>query len=284
VLQMNSAAGTDGQVPSIAAGAAAMNWWCPKNYLSGLILSNDVSTPNTVLDISIGEAADPTNQYIMKIASAFTKNMNAVFVAGTGNGGLFSGTLSTSTWYHVFIIRKTADGSVDIYADTSVSGANVPSGWSAARRIGSIKTDGSSHIIPFFQDGDSFTWKTPVTDIGSNNPGTSAVSRTLASVPSGVRVRAFLSASLDNTSAGSTQPFVLYLSDLSAVDSTPAITTFSTISTWAQGVGNHCADAAQCRIFTDTSQAIRSRLSVSEANLTEYITVLGWDDSRGKNI
>src|SRR6266851_5243904 len=103
-----------------------------RSYLAGLIVSNDVGTPNTVLDISAGICADSTNQTYIKL-------------------GAFTNT-------------------------------------TAFRRIGSFLTDGSAHILTFFQVGDWFFWKASVLDQNAQALGTVATSYTLASVPPGVQV------------------------------------------------------------------------------------------------
>lgn len=61
----------------------------------------------------------------------------------------------------------------------SATAPTMPGFYLLSRRIGSIKTDGSGNWTKFVQDGDTFTWDVPVTDVNASNPGTSAVSRTL---------------------------------------------------------------------------------------------------------
>lgn len=164
----------------------------PRNYLTGLILSNDAGTPNTVIDIAIGIARDSTNLVDITLNSAFTKSLASTWVVGTGNGGLDTGTIASSTWYHVFAISNGSNS--DILVSTSVTSPTLPSGYTYFRRIGSVKTDGSSHILAFLQVGDIFYWGSPVTDRSS----TSAVSSALLafSVPSGVSVAPLVQSNL----------------------------------------------------------------------------------------
>jgi len=56
-------------------------------HIYGLTLSNDVGTPATIIDIAAGSARDSTNAIDMTITTAWTKKINAVWAAGTGNGG-----------------------------------------------------------------------------------------------------------------------------------------------------------------------------------------------------
>lgn len=158
---------------------------CFRSFLAGLTLSNDGTTPNSVLDIAAGSCIDSTNA-VMITLGAFTKSTAGSWAAGTGSNGMGTGlTIANTTWYHVFAIINA--GAADVYFDTSVTAANAPSSTTSFRRIGSFLTDGSAHIIAFVQDGDLFQWKAPVTANGGANPGTSAVLQTLTT-PLGVHV------------------------------------------------------------------------------------------------
>jgi len=92
-----------------------------------------------------------TNSTTMTIESAFTTDVS---VADTvkKNG------LAPNTWYHTHLIKKVSNGVIDAYFDLSTSAAGIPSGYTAYRRIGSIRTDGSSNIYAFVQDGDTIIW------------------------------------------------------------------------------------------------------------------------------
>jgi len=135
----------------------------PNGYINGFTLSNDVTLPNTVLDIAAGIAADSTNAVAIA-GTAFTKSTAGSWAAGSGNNGMGTGlTIAASTWYHVFAILNA--GSYDVYFDTSPVAANKPSGTTAFRYIGSFETNASSQIALFFQFGQRFYWAAGVTDI-----------------------------------------------------------------------------------------------------------------------
>ena len=91
-----------------------------QNYISGMTLSNDGGTPNTVLDIASGVCSNSTNTTMIVNNSPFTKSISSAWVAGTGNAGLGNGlTLTASTTYHVFAIIN--NGLADYYFDTRPS-------------------------------------------------------------------------------------------------------------------------------------------------------------------
>ncbi len=139
----------------------------------GFLLSNDGTTPNTVLDIAAGSRPDST--FTVQITgTAFTKNTTGTWVAGTGNAGMGTGlTIAASTWYHVFAIINS--GSYDVYFDTSTTAANAPAGTTAHRYIGSFETDASSHIKSFYQVNQSVYYPQQVTDLTAGSATTATL-------------------------------------------------------------------------------------------------------------
>jgi hypothetical protein len=169
-----------------------------QSFLAGLQLSNDVTTPNSVLDISSGVCVDSTNASFIKLAN-FTKSTAGSWVAGSGNDAMGNGlTIAASTWYHVF--AAIISGAADIFFDTSVTAANKPTGTTYFRRIGSFMTDGSAHIMAFTQNGDTFIWSTPQLAYAAGAP-TSLTLETMAFIPTGVIVTALLDGIIENASA-----------------------------------------------------------------------------------
>jgi hypothetical protein len=244
-----------------------------RSYLAGMTLSNDGVTPNTILDISAGVAADSTNAVMINSASAFTKSTGGAWTSGTGNNGMGLGlTIANNTWYHTHAINN--GGVADFYFDTSAAAANKPVGTTAFRRIGSFLTDGAAHIIAFHQLGDLFTWDVPVNDVNGANPGTAAVTRTLT-VPTGVVVQAWFT---DNESNASTSRQILWTS-LDQIDSVPTATLLSLNATNA-AVGGFSGDFY---VKTNTSAQIRYRSSASGGSDTTVVSTKGWIDSRGRN-
>jgi hypothetical protein len=238
------------------------------NYLSGMILSNDGSTPNTVLDISAGQCADSTNATVV-VLPAFTKSTGGAWASGSGSNGMGNGlTIANSTWYHVFAILN--GGNPDVYFDTSVTAGNAPTGTTASRRIGSFLTDGSAHIIPFNQAGDLFTWKTPVLDVNAATPTSGAQNAVTISVPTGVIVTAQMNLSASYASGGGTTLFV-YPTFLSA---TPAL---AVVKAFVAGTSN--AGVVQC--LTNNASKVSVKLTYG-GSTTYSLETTGWLDQRGR--
>jgi hypothetical protein len=243
------------------------------NYLGGLTLSNDGTTPATVLDIATGCATSDDNTTLMPLTVAgFTKNCNTAWAVGSGNGALDTGSaLAASAWYHVFEIARTDTGAVDVLISQSVSAPTLPTNYTKKRRIGTIATDGSAHILPFIQFGDQFLWTTVI-----NNYANVAVSTTQSqlalSVPPGIKVIAIFGAWF-YPNANST---VLFQSP----DVTSGLGTGSA-NISISGTSAGPAQGFECQVRTNTSQQINMVALVTTTNGL-YIHTRGWVDHRGK--
>jgi hypothetical protein len=240
-----------------------------------------LSTPGSSATFSVaaGSCADSTNTYMLTLGSSISKTTSAWSV-GAGNGSLDTGAIANNTWYHAYVIRRPDTGVVDVLTSLSASSPTLPANYTQFRRIGSMRTNGSSQWTSFVQNGDDFIWGGgPVADVNAVNPGTVAVTRTLT-VPTGVSVTAMLIGSVltnDNTSQAS-----VYLSDLATTDVSGAPPNAQISSTYP-GSGNTVTNAGEVRVQTNTSAQIRSRLNYSSAGVTLLIATKGWVDSRGKN-
>jgi hypothetical protein len=238
---------------------------------SGLIVNPNTGTPASQIDISAGNIVDSTGAYLFQ-GTAMTKDLSLTWAAGTGNGGYYtSGGLPISSTIHVFAIRKDSDGSIDYYADTSVSAANIPTGYTAYRRIHSFRTDGSGNIVLYtateISGGGVKT--TPSVPTGDYSGAGSIPSRAalVLSVPLGIQVEA----TLFLIRTGSTGGFLL-VTESTQADSTPSATTGDVYSD--SGVSLGCTEVNR---ITDTSGRVYHRQS---AAATVYIATKSWVDWR----
>ena len=237
------------------------------NYISGLTL-NSIGTSGT-FGIAAGVANDTTNVKLMQLASAYTKTTSS-WAVGSGNGALDTGAIATNTWYHVFLICRVDTGVVDVLVSTSVSSPTMPTNYTLKRRVGSMKTNGSSQWTPFTQFGDEFLWDTPVNDV--NTTATPSGSQAL-SVPPGVSVMARTISYLSATTASST---MLVYSGLGSAQTSGTPTGNTTITTQ----NNNVVVTMQVNAITDTSRQVR--LSGNGTGTPAYgITTYGWKDWRG---
>ncbi len=128
----------------------------PFLYISGLRLLNDATTPNTKINVSIGQCRDSTDTIDIVIDTA-----TVIDTAVIGLNGLDTGTLGASSFYKVFAIADSSNyrpsGFIITLASNSVP--VMPFGYDSYRLIGYVKTDGSSHFLVFYM---------PVTSSGNN--------------------------------------------------------------------------------------------------------------------
>lgn len=240
--------------------------------LSGMTLSNDGTTPNTVLDVAAGFAEDDTGVAIIKL-SAFTGSIAGTWVVGSGNNKLDTGAVAASTTYHIFAISKPNGVSPDILFSTSLASPTFPSGYTLKRRIGSLYTDASSHWVLFTQVGNYFMRTTPSIDVNATNPGTAAVTRTL-SVPTGLVMFADLNVILNE---GGTANTSAYISALAQTDSAATTATPAIASVIGPGAGSGVA-AVIMSVMTNASAQIRSRNQTSGGGEILQIYTRGWKD------
>lgn len=260
----------DGTWASPAAGGLVL----PRGYIDGFIMSNDTDADHDI-SVSIGQARDSGNGVNLELASAMVKRIDAVWAAGTGNGGLFSGSVAADTWYHMFVIEKDSDDSIDVGFDTSITASNIPAGYTEYRRIGSVKTNGSANIIAFTQIGDYFFWTDPPLDVNVSTLGTSAVLYTV-SVPPDVNVWVFGN-ELTKQAAGTPNVYVRM----------PSVANDEAPSGSAGPLGNlRTTDINKAMLIgpqwflSNTSRQISARSSL--ASTTFQFSTLGYMDFRGK--
>ena len=162
----------------------------PPGYFSGFTMANDGGAPNTTISVGAGSARDSTNANNIELASALRGILQSsgAWAAGDNQNKLDAGARANNTWYHVFAIRKTSDGSADILFSLSPTAPTMPGGYSGFVLIESILTDGSGNILGFLNERGRMTWKTARQDVAltSVNFGNTTVT---VSTPPGRRVR-----------------------------------------------------------------------------------------------
>jgi hypothetical protein len=250
------------------------------NYLTGMLLANDIATPNTTLDITAGSASDSLNATTITLPG-FTKLVSTqgattctnTWVAGTGNCGMIA-TVTANTWYHVFAIINA--GNPDIYFDTNIAAANAPAATTAFRRIGSIKVDAGGNILAFVQHYDEFSWVTPVLDVnGVTISGTTAL-ETLASIPPNVSTKASMNV---RWSTGSTLGRIYVMApDVAAQVPQDLVAPLATDNL---NVSANFVRGFAWSVWSNASQQVRVGIATGvSANVS--IATLGWRDTLGR--
>jgi hypothetical protein len=246
------------QITGTLAGTAQ------RGAIGGLTLST--AGGSATFGIAAGQATDSTVASSMTLPTAFTKT-TASWAVGTAAGALDTGAIAPSTWYHVYLIKRTDSGLVDVLFSLSASAPTLPSGYTLSRRIGAMKTDGSSHWIGFVQRGDKFLWTAVVTDVSAVTPASGATNTVTITVPTGLVVEAILSAST-SWAGGTTTVLGIYDTSLTGI----AAQVFS-----LSGLA-----ASYVQVFTNASAQIKTVLTYGTATTYSVVTT-GWIDRRGRD-
>jgi hypothetical protein len=238
----------------------------------GVIFGLTMSTAgaSTTMTIAAGFAADSTFNRIMRLPSAIAKT-TATWAVGTAAGGMDTGAVANSTWYHFFEIMRPDTGLVDVLFSLSATAPTLPANYTLFRRIGSAKTNGSGQWTLFTQNGDEFLWDVQLGDINTAVQSTTAILYTLT-VPTGIRVNALFAAEISQASAST----VVFLSSPDQSDQAASGSSFTLGVPSAAGFGS-----GQMNLRTNTSAQIRAR---SQGTSTTLVAATqGWIDTRGKN-
>jgi len=188
-------AANDAAAAATAAAAAVGG----QGAIFGLTLSNNVTDANNDIDITAGSAKDSTGALTIILASGITKRLDAAWSVGSGNGGIDTGSKATNSTYHVWLIMRSDTGVEDVLFSLSATAPTMPANYNYKRRIGSILTNGSGNIIPFFQRGDDFSIA-PI--INYNSTANGSLTTQALSVPLGIVVIPKLTSIMQQGTAG----------------------------------------------------------------------------------
>jgi hypothetical protein len=252
---------SSGNVPLVGTSSATTSLAGTSLLLSAITLSNNISSPNTDIDFSSGvfQFADGSGRAAV---SALTKKLNANWVAGTNQGGLDTGTKTTSTWYHCYAIyNPTTQVSDFLFSTGATTPIVLPSGFTKYKWIGAILNTSGNVILSFIQDGKTITYNSILIYDSPSIPTTPTVASCFT--PAGIRVKGLFTALFDTTNTVTT---TLIYTD-------PIKTTFTRIVAY----GGPYNSGNNFEAFTDYSTYIK--LSKSDANAIDYCKVYnyGWE-------
>lgn len=240
----------------------------PRGYKNGLITSLDVGDPAHDIVIGSGVARDLSDTFNLALTGPFVKRIDAPWAAGSGGGGMDTGTVSASTWYNLHVIRNASTGACDAIFSLSTTAPTMPSGYIAPRRIASVYVNASTAIEPFAQVANEFLFGTPFDAFNAATPASGLLS---VQTPPNLRCRAILSLLLTGGSAAGNRVAVgsAEQTGLSS-ESTPALTVTNTVFDY---------DGTVARVITSEQVAPSVRLSITAPGVgTLNVGVLGWED------
>lgn len=116
----------------------------PFQYINGLGLSNDATTPNSLLDVAPGNALDSTGVFQLSLPAA-VKVSNLV----NGLNGLDTGAVAASKVYAVYLVNDPVTLlPAGCMLSLSYTQPLMPYGYSAFLLVGYVVTDASKHFLP----------------------------------------------------------------------------------------------------------------------------------------
>lgn len=184
------------QVPIVNAGLL---------YVNGLGIS---WVSNTTLTLAAGAARNSSNLNDIILSAPVTVNG-----ASVGANGVDIAVLAASSIYAVYVIGDSTDFKPTAsLLSLSASSPSLPAGYDMFRRVGWVKTDGSSHLLAFWQygsgQGRQYYWDVPIAVTTANVTSFTAVSLA-AGVPP-LATQAVLKLSYTPAVAGSAVEFLPY--------------------------------------------------------------------------
>ena len=89
------------------------------------------------------------------LGQSYSQTLNT---ATSGAGGLDTGSLAASTWYYVYAIYNPATTTPGVLMSLSATAPTLPSGYTFSSLIGTVYSDGSSHLAAFKQVGNRISF------------------------------------------------------------------------------------------------------------------------------
>lgn len=147
----------------------------------GVVLSNESGDEDYGVVFGIGKMT-ATNGAFLNHSTPIIKKFNLAWAAGSGNGGNFNG----STFYpdytiHCFLIQNDTTKEIDAGFDDNVTAPNIPVGYTAYRRVGSLITQKTSVTVEHFSSHEfsggavKFNLHTPINAIDASVPASTRV-------------------------------------------------------------------------------------------------------------
>jgi len=132
-------------------------------YANGLAISNNATTPNTMLDVGVGTIMDSTGTFQIGLDVPVVIN-----AANIGLNGIDTGALEASKVYAVYIVCDPVSLQPSgAMISLSLTQPYLPEGYGFFALVGYVTTDSSSHFLKgYWTAGNSttrtFTYDAPI--------------------------------------------------------------------------------------------------------------------------
>jgi hypothetical protein len=271
LLKIRNAANTDWVTVGLMASANLGLVPNLHGYISGCVQSHAADVDHDIT-LSAGFARDAANGAFLELTADITKQIDAAWAVGSSQGGMDTGSVGNSSWYYIWLIKRSDTGVVDALFSLSASSPTMPTSYDLKRLIGAVRTDASANILAFSAvevagGGLDVIWKDPPLDV--NLAATLTTSRRLdvLSVP----LLAGIVANVNVTSLDASENHLIYVCSPDANDEAPATTIgpgSTVLATIANGGRNNV------RVRTNAAGQIASRAGITVDNY--YVATLGY--------
>lgn len=257
----------------------------PRSYLAGLKITRASAVSITV---EVGVCRDVDDGANIEVTSPITKLTNAVFAEGNNAGGTLTGAAGAETWYHVFLIKKSSDDTVDVVFSSNATLPTPPTGFDIKRRIGSFMTDATPEVLDFTQRGDCFLFTAIQTDESAKSISTTDTTITLDFVPSDIECDVIANVMADPYASNSDSEISFMVFPATTTPATPTgLATTAPDSHTSPGYSfisdvagdRSCGGQVTLPINTSSQFVVRA----SESDVYFYMFILGWIDRRGRD-
>lgn len=204
------AAALAAQAAAEAAAALVTGGVMAAGFISGLECSPDAGDPIHDIAISAGQCRSSNNANDIVLAAPLVKRLDAVWAAGTGNGGrdVATALAAGQTWF-VHVVQDNAGPTVDAVFSLSPTAPTLPAAYDVSRLVcalpplGSTASPPSGTDIPYFiqhPDGE-VELKTPNAGFVGQSGNASPMLKDWDALPYGIAVEAkiFAQANYDGT-------------------------------------------------------------------------------------
>ncbi|MGH8908859.1 MAG: hypothetical protein ACRD0K_20790 [Egibacteraceae bacterium] len=265
-------------VAAAIAASEAIHVADAAGMIYGLQLSNDAGDPTHDINITSGRATSSTLDGIMILPAEITKRIDASWAVGNDQGGMDTGSVATSTWYAVWLIRRSDTGVVDALFSLSASAPTMPTNYDQKRRIGWVRRSGSGANLRFSQFGDRFTLNVIAADVIAEGSSLVAHAITLTAPPHSTA--RFSAVSLILAGVSDSVYTTFYETTQAAL--TPGALNAQLLT---QGDGTFYVTYATAEVELKVSAASTINVdSIFTAGGAQYyVGTHGWTDERGKS-
>jgi len=245
----------------------------PRGYISGIITENDSGDTAHYIKFNTGVCKDVANSIDIDFSTPLVKQIDAVWAAGTNQGGFPSGlgSVAVDTWYHLFVIAKP-DGTTDAGFDTSLTATNLladATGYTKYRHIFSVLTDGSANILGYNQiDNETCEFKLSIQDASAVSLSTGTGSLFTVSSPLGIKATP-LGTILAESNSGEFQILVQSGNQTATAATGSLFNMKPTLN-----VQDTYVSVSLNNFTTDTSSQLR--IASASGNGAYYVNLAGW--------